>query len=99
MRWPPPHIAPHESPAGDETWERLRQATVDLAIERGYYGFEVADIVERAGATEAEFEARFSDRRDCCDQTYEANNADFDQAFVEPYLRAPTWREGILAGT
>jgi AcrR family transcriptional regulator len=99
MRWPPPDVEPHLSPAGDETWERLRQATIDLAIERGYYGFEAADIVERAGVTESEFDARFRDRRDCCDRTYEANNADFDRAFVEPYLQAPTWREGLIAGT
>ena len=98
MRWPPPDIEPLPRPAGDETWERFRQATIDLAIERGYYGFEAADIVERSGASEAEFDARFNDRTDCCDQTYLANNADFDRAFVEPYLWAPTWREGLRAG-
>jgi AcrR family transcriptional regulator len=82
----------------DRTWDRFRQATLDLAIERGYNGFDVDDIVERAGATRAEFDARFRDRADCCDLTYDANIAEFDRALVEPFLRAPTWREGIRAG-
>lgn len=98
MKWPPPDIEPRQSPAGDEIWERFRQAAIDLAIERGYYGFEVSDIVQRAGRSDAEFEARFVDRRDCCDLTYLANISDFDRSFVEPYLRAQTWREGLRAG-
>jgi AcrR family transcriptional regulator len=96
IRWPP-DIRPLSGPAGDETWERLRQATIDLAIERGYHGFEVAHIVQRARVTHREFEARFRDRQDCCDRTYEANIADFDRALVVPYLRAASWREGIRA--
>jgi AcrR family transcriptional regulator len=97
MRWPP-DIEPLSSPVGDEIWELFRQAAMDLAVERGYYGFEVSDIVERAGASRAEFDARFSGKRDCCDRTYEANIADFDQALVGPYLQAPSWREGLRAG-
>jgi AcrR family transcriptional regulator len=97
MRWPP-DIEPLPRPVADETWEKLRQATMDLAIERGYYAFDVSDIIERAGVSRAEFDARFTGKRDCCDRTYEANNADFDQAFVGPYLQAPSWREGLRAG-
>jgi AcrR family transcriptional regulator len=97
MRWPP-DIEPLPSPAGDETWERFRQAAIDLAIEHGYYGFEVPDIVERANASRAGFDARFSGRTDCCDRAYEANISDFDHALVVPYLKAPTWREGLRAG-
>jgi AcrR family transcriptional regulator len=97
MKWPP-DITPLPSPVGDETWERFRQVSLDLAIERGYYGFEASDIVERAGASRVEFDARFTGKRDCCDRTYEANIAEFDQALVDPYLRAPSWREGIRAG-
>jgi AcrR family transcriptional regulator len=99
MRWAPPEIQPLPNPRGDEVWQRLREATIDLAIERGYYGFEVPDIVARAGTTRAEFDQRFEDRRDCCDQTYWANNAEFDLAFVEPYLEAPSWRQGLRDGT
>lgn len=97
MRWPP-DIEPLPSPVADETWERFRQATMDLAIERGYYRFEVSDIVERSGASRAEFDARFTGKRECCDRTYEANIADFDQALIGPYRRAPSWREAIRAG-
>jgi AcrR family transcriptional regulator len=99
MRWPPPEIEPLPNPCGDEVWDRFRQATVDLAIERGYYGIDVPEIVERAGATQAQFDERFSDRRDCCDRAYEANNAEFDCSFVEPFLQEPTWRDGVRAGT
>jgi AcrR family transcriptional regulator len=97
VRWPP-DIRPLQSPVTDETWERFRQATIDLALERGYNRFEIADIVERAGATRDEFDERFADRAECCHGTYDANIAEFDQALVEPYLRAPTWREGVRAG-
>ena len=78
MNWPPAHIKPLRNPAGDEIWDRIRQATMDLAIERGYYEFDVEDIVERAGVSRAEFDARFSGRTEACDRTYEANNAGFD---------------------
>lgn len=96
MRWPP-ELSPLPSPVVDETWDRFRQATIDLAIERGYEAFDVPDIVERAGASRAEFDARFSGLRNCLDGTYEANIAEFDQALVGPYLTAPSWREGIRA--
>jgi AcrR family transcriptional regulator len=98
MNWPPAHIKPLRSPAGDEIWDRIRQATMDLAIERGYYEFDVDDIVERADVSRAEFDARFSGRTDACDRTYEANNAEFDHSFTIPFLAAPSWREGLRAG-
>jgi AcrR family transcriptional regulator len=94
----PPDIGPLSSPVTDEIWERFRQATIDVALERGYYAFEVSDIVERAEASRAEFDARFDGKVDCCDRTYEANIAEFDQALVVPYLHAPSWREGLRAG-
>jgi AcrR family transcriptional regulator len=97
MKWPP-ELTPLQSLVADETWERFRQATIDLALERGYDAFEVSDIVERAGASRAEFDACFTGKRDCCDRTYEANIADFDQALLGAYLQAPSWREGVRAG-
>lgn len=56
----------------DETWDRFRQATIDLSIERGYGEFEVSDIVARAGRSRVEFEARFTGKQDCLDGTYGA---------------------------
>jgi AcrR family transcriptional regulator len=95
-KWPP-DLQPLTSPAGDETWEQLREAAIDLVIERGYLEFDVADILERAGVSRAEFDARFADQQDCLDRTYEANNSDFHNALLIPYLAEPTWREGIRA--
>ncbi len=96
MRWPP-ELSPLPNPVGDETWDRFRQATIDLAIERGYDEFDVPDIVERARASRAEFDARFMGLDDCRDCTYEANIAEFDQSMFGPYMAAPSWREGIRA--
>lgn len=93
----PPELKPLPSPTGDETWERLRQAAIDLVIERGYIEFDVPDIVERAGTSRAEFDARFDSLQDCLDRTYEANNADFHRSLLVPYLAAPSWREGVRA--
>lgn len=94
---PPAPLRALPSPVADEVWERIRQATIDLTIERGYECFEVADVLARAGASRAEFDARFSGLADCRDRVYEANTAEFDQTLVGPYLRAPSWREGLRA--
>jgi AcrR family transcriptional regulator len=94
----PPDLTPLQSPVADETWERIRQVTIDLALERGYRAFEVSDVVERAGVRRSEFDSRFSGLDDCLNGTYEANIADFDQALVEPFLSAPSWLEGVRAG-
>lgn len=94
---PPGQFQILPSPVVDEVWERIRQAAIDLVIERGYNAFEVDDICARADVSRAQFDARFADRRDCLDRTYQANLAEFDQAAFGPYLRAPTWREGLRA--
>ena len=93
----PPEIELLPRPEPDVIWERIRQATMDAAIEVGYHAVEVPDILERAGATREEFDARFRDLADCLDRTYEMNIAEYDDAMVVPYLAAPSWREGILA--
>ena len=94
---PPGQFQVLSSPVADEIWERVRQATIDLVIERGYNAFEVDDLCARADVSRAEFDARFAGCRDCLDRTYEANIAEFDQATFGPYLQAPTWREGLRA--
>jgi AcrR family transcriptional regulator len=94
---PPGQFEILTSPVADETWERIRQAAIDLVLAHGYDGFELDDLCARAGVSRAEFDARFSNRRECLDLTYEANIAEFDQATFSPYLQAPNWREGLRA--
>ncbi len=94
---PPGRFEVLPSPVEDKTWERIRQAAIDLVIERGYAAVEADDLCARAGTSRAEFDVRFADCRDCLDRTYEANIAEFDRAVFGPYLRASTWREGLRA--
>ncbi len=92
-----PRLRPLPSPVLDETWERLRQAAIELVLERGYGAVDVEAIVARAGVAREDFDRRFADKRDCCDRAYEANIADFDRAVLGAYLAAPAWRDALRA--
>ncbi|MDQ1085448.1 MULTISPECIES: TetR/AcrR family transcriptional regulator [Microbacterium] len=47
-----------------DTHERLREAALDLFVERGFDATTVADIVERAGVTRRTFFRHFADKRE-----------------------------------
>jgi AcrR family transcriptional regulator len=90
-------LTPLRRPGGGEAWERMRQAAIDLTIERGYAALEVREIAARAGVEPAEFDRHFAGKEDCCLQVYEANIADFDQLVVGAYLRYESWRDALRA--
>lgn len=90
-------LTPLRPPAGGATWERMREAAIDLVIERGYAALEVEAVVARAGVAPADFERHFAGKEDCCLQVYEANIADFDRLVVGAYLRHDQWRDALRA--
>jgi AcrR family transcriptional regulator len=92
------NLTPLASPAGDQIWERIREAVIDLVVERGYAETTIEAIVDRAGVTRADFDQRFSGKDDCCLQVYEAQLADIDQRVVGAYLSHEAWRDRLRAG-
>jgi AcrR family transcriptional regulator len=91
-------LHPLKSPVTDVTWEWIRQAAIDVVLERGRGPAPVSDVLARAGVARGDFDSRFDGPRECWDRVYEANLADFDRALVAPFLQASSWREGVRAG-
>src|SRR5215211_560 len=49
----------------EEEARRLREALLDLCVERGYADLRLEDLLERAGVGEAEFHRRYADLDAC----------------------------------
>jgi AcrR family transcriptional regulator len=90
-------LKPLVSPAGDETWECIRRAIIDLVVEGGYPETTIEAVVVRAGVKRADFERRFADKGDCCLRVYEAQLADLDRLVVGAYLSHEAWRDRLRA--
>jgi len=90
-------LAPFSRPAGDEAWERIRRAAIDLVVDRGYAETTIEAIVDRAGVGRADFDRHFDGKDDCCLRIYEAQLADIDQLVVGAYLRHEAWRDRLRA--
>jgi AcrR family transcriptional regulator len=80
---------------GDASWERLRQAVIDLVLERGYHGFEIESALQRANFDAKQFDRMFDGKDDCCLRVYEANMADFDAPVLAAYDEGDCWRDGL----
>jgi AcrR family transcriptional regulator len=90
-------LEPLASPAGDETWQRIRAAAIDLLVERGYTQTTIEAIVDRAGVERADFDRRFAGKDDCCLRVYEAQLADIDRLVIGAYLSREAWRDRLRA--
>lgn len=64
---------------------RLRQAAMELYVERGFEQTTVAEIAERAGLTERTFFRHFSDKR----EVLFPDQNDFQDRFVDAVAGAP----------
>jgi AcrR family transcriptional regulator len=82
---------------GDASWERLRQAVIDIVLAEGYDGLEVEAALRQAGFDRDEFDRRFEGKDDCCLKVYEANMADFDRLVFGAYEEHDAWRDGLRA--
>jgi AcrR family transcriptional regulator len=84
-------------PKPDPFSDPIPLALVDLIFERGYEAVDERSIVDRAGATMAEFRRRFVDKQDCTVQTIEACLQDFRWMVETAYSSGNDWREGLRA--
>jgi AcrR family transcriptional regulator len=64
---------------------RLREAALDLYVERGYEQTTVADIAQRAGLTARTFFRHFADKR----EVLFANSSVLEERLVEALVAAP----------
>jgi len=71
--------------SGDDARRRLRDAALELALERGYDAVTTAEIAARAGVTERTFFRHFPDKREALFDGEET----FRDALVEGVLAAP----------
>ena len=71
--------------SGEDARRRLRDAALELALERGYDATTAAEIAARAGVTERTFFRHFRDKREALFDGEEA----FRDALVEGVVAAP----------
>lgn len=72
-------------------------ALIDLAAERGYDNVGVADIVERAGGSAAEFEALFPSKLACAVAALEGIAESNLEAVRGAFDAEPTWPDSLRA--
>jgi AcrR family transcriptional regulator len=72
-------------------------ALVDVVAECGYEAASVEAVLERAGVSRAEFDARFAGKEDCVQKCFEAFAADFDFKVRAAYASQPTWPDNLRA--
>jgi AcrR family transcriptional regulator len=78
--------------------ERLLEAVLVAAGERGYEQISVQDVIEQAGASRATFYKHFDDKEDCFAQAYHDAAHWLFRRLTGSARREPTWREGLRAG-
>jgi AcrR family transcriptional regulator len=77
---------------------RIRQAVMDLVVERGYDGTTKQMVIERAGVQCEEFEREFADLNECCMVIYRENIEDFNEAvFGAAEAAGDRWRDRLRA--
>jgi AcrR family transcriptional regulator len=89
--------APRAPASGDPVRERIREAAIDLVIERGYEDVAIEDLLERAGVERAEFERRFESLEDCVLRAYWDYTDDFTARLRAAFEREAAWRDGLRA--
>jgi AcrR family transcriptional regulator len=77
---------------------RIREAMVDLVVERGYAGATVEMVLDRAGLDRAAFERHFAGFDDCYMQLFVEFTAEFDRITFGAYeTTAGPWRDRLRA--
>ena len=91
--------APQQPPevAAAEERARLREAMLDVVIERGYEEATVGAVVERANLDRVAFERHFTGFDDCYLQLFAEFSAEFDLAAFGGFDSEGPWRERLRA--
>lgn len=77
--------------------ERLKEAMIDLVIERGYEATSLEALLRRADVGLADFERHFADKRACFLWVFETEVERFHGLMLAAYERHESWRDGLRA--
>jgi len=77
--------------------ERLKEAMLELAIEKGYEATEVEDVVILAGVPRAEFERCFASKEECAIAVFDHFQADFETKVMAAYASEEAWPDNLRA--
>lgn len=77
--------------------ERIREAAIDVVLERGNEGTTVEAVIERAGVDRAAFDCHFEDLGDCILQAYWTHTNEFTVLVRAAFDRERTWRDSLRA--
>jgi len=81
----------------EEEARRLREALLDLCVERGYADLRLEDLLERAGVGEAEFHRRYADLDACFAAVLGQVYAEFFVLAQEAVAGQNGWRDRMRA--
>ena len=77
--------------------ERIREAMVELVLQRGYEETTVEAVVELAEVDGADFARHFKGKQDCCMQIYFEYIVEFDLLVFGAVEDADPWRDRLRA--
>jgi AcrR family transcriptional regulator len=90
-----PQRAADSTRAAERT--RIREALLDLCLERGYRQLDLALLLERAEVDEAAFEHHFDDFEDCFCVVYQEIRDELFERFARAIAGQESWRDRIRA--
>jgi AcrR family transcriptional regulator len=80
-----------------EADRRLREALLDLCVERGYVDLELKDVLERAGVDAADFHRRYADLDACFNAVLGQAYAEFFELAEQAVADQVGWRNRMRA--
>jgi AcrR family transcriptional regulator len=84
-------------PLSNDERARIREALLDLCLERGYASLELSLLLARAGVDERAFRRHFADLEDCLCGVYLEIRDDFFARVELAIAAQPTWRDRLRA--
>lgn len=80
-----------------EVRERICEAMLDLVTSQGYEETSIEEIVEKAGATQAEFDRLFASKADCAIAVFSKYQVSIDRAIITAYESEKEWPDSLRA--
>jgi AcrR family transcriptional regulator len=77
--------------------KQVREALLDLVDERGYENVSVADVVERAGVEQEDFDHLFADKEELCVAVFDEVAAMAQGEVLAAFESGEGWRESLRA--
>jgi AcrR family transcriptional regulator len=75
----------------------IREAMIDVVLERGYGETTVEEVIERAGVRRADFFRYYDGKQDCCLRLFLEHVAEFDCLVTEAAAEHDSWRDSLRA--